>query len=166
VANERLGIVDERRAWRDSVLSSARISQAARARIMGRPVYRAPLVKVPAKAKDTPRPKKRLLGRRAGATTRSLQVIEAFAKAFRAHADDVLSPCHARNFARPRQAAIYFMSFELRMSNREICGLFVRDNSTIVSTKRRVAALLESDADFRDRYHRAERAIRAQWNAQ
>jgi chromosomal replication initiation ATPase DnaA len=134
---------------------------------MGRPLFQWPRPTPKPEAKREPRPKKRLgLGPRYKADSRAQQVVAAFCKAFEVEEEGVMSASHARIFARPRQASMYFLYTEVEMSSPQIGRLFDRDHSTVVHGRRAVGALLLTDPDFSARYHRAVRALRAIWSNQ
>ncbi len=156
-------------AQRDAILSSARMSPAARARAMGRKFHPTPAVPVVAEPAP-PTPKKRLgLGPRATLIGRVQQVIDAFCKAFEVELDGILSYSHSRKVARPRQAVMHFLHVQMQMTSTPIGKLFDRDHTTCLHAVRVVTGLLASDdaasADFSARYHRAVRTLRAIWTA-
>ena len=154
-------------AARDAILSTARMSPAARARAMGRTYYQPVAAVVPAVVEPAPPlPKKRLgLGPRSTAIGRAKQVVAAFAKAFEVDVDAILSPRRSRKVARPRQAAMYFLHVEMEMTTTPLGKLMGRDHSTVLHAKRVVSALLITDDEFSQRYHRAVRALRAIWSS-
>jgi hypothetical protein len=147
---------------RDAILSTARMSDVARARALGKPLYPAsPAQPKPIAPKPEPSRKRRVgLG---PLTPRERQVVIAFCTEFEVAVDDVLSYSRERKFARPRQAIMHFLWVETQMSQTQIGASLQRDHTTVLSGSRVAVNLLRCNEDFSVRYHRAERAIRAMW---
>lgn len=99
-----------------------------------------------------------------GTAAKAHDIIRIVCEVFHTKQVDVLSPTHARNFARPRQAAMFLMSRMLRLSEPSIGRVVGRDHSTVsYALRRKVPALLETDKGFASRFHHAQQKLRALW---
>lgn len=174
--NEPLGIVEERQAFRDSVLSTARISPAARARILGKTVYRVPAkehrivvdmkaatrtvettdrtLKPKALVPSKPRKRKRFCARGPYAA-----ILSAVAEAWDVSVFGLLSAKRPARLFRPRFAAALILR-ERKLSFPQIGrALGQKDHTTAQHEVRRAAHLLHTDKEWAARYHEAKRLI-------
>ncbi len=181
-----IGHYDYLVAQRDSVLASARMSAAARARALGQRHY-APIVTTATAAVVQPAPivarlattririhcATRVRGatsRHAGPTPdhrgRMSDIIAATADAFGVSVDDLLSPSRYRRVAYPRFAAKHIMFKVLRVSLASMGKVFGRDHTTCLTGVRRAAQLRRSDPAFAGRSRLVARELRRKWGVQ
>lgn len=177
---------------RDAVLSTARVSPADRARIMGLRLYQ-PIVEAPKQMVAAPLPAARpaplspiqpripipdrlnlsTKGRRrggnavpdhAGMAAKARDVITVFAEVFQVEVEGILSRRLSKKYARPRQAAMYLMAKHLRLSQTTIGAILQRDHTTVTSANILVTRLLVEDLGFRCRYEYATDRLRQLWS--
>lgn len=168
---------------RDAVLSSARVSPAARARILGRhhhrPAAKTHIITVNIKAetrtvetRDGSRPPPSTVPRArkpipvaarptppasgTGVPSRR-HILDAVAETFKVTVSALVGPSHDKRSAYARFAAIRLMRDKCKMSYPQIGrALSGRDHTTIMGALRRAEYLLEANAEWAERYHAAE----------
>ncbi len=179
-------------AQRERILSTARISTAARARAMGQKQY-APIVDKPAVvarpiAEPVAKPVEvippAVVARiripdgmsRAGwggpvpaeeigeVSQKAKDIITVCCTVWQVSVDGVLSADRSRVYVRPRQAAMAMMATHLKLSQPAIGKIFKRDHSTVThAATHKVPELLARDRGFRVRYAYAVRLLRKMW---
>jgi len=177
---------------RNRVLSTARMSPAARAAAMGKKyeyvdpaevataaVTAAPItVMMPCKGKysrrwrvNIPNPTMSTKGGYRAALVvgddipnKARDIIHVCCRIWRVNVDLLLSPLQSRQYARPRQAAMSMMAKQLRLSQKAIGRIFSRDHTTVMhAATHLVPRLLLEDRGFRVRYEYAGRELRKLW---
>lgn len=175
--NERSGYLDDLWARRDAVLSTARISNADRARITGRHYHR-PVAKVHRITVDiqsdtrtvetvdqTPKPVVKRDRTKAKSVKRHYirhehaDILNAVAEAFNITIFALLSPLRKRTIAWPRFAAMRLLS-QRGLSLHKVGKVFRRDHTTATHGLVRARALLEYDKEWAARYRAAKDMLR------
>jgi hypothetical protein len=155
--NEKLGIIEERQARLHAIMATARISPAARSRIMGEPIYLTPPVPKP---KAHPTEQFPRASRQAGGPVCVDDIMTAVSFAFRVHARPVLGKSKERWFSRPRFAAALLMKEKMAMSNIRIGEVFNRlSEASGGDMIRRAKFLLAYDQPWAALYRVAEHAL-------
>lgn len=174
--NQPLGIVAELQAIRNSILSTARMSPAAKARALGRPFCQSPVskthrivvdMKAGTKTVETryPEPKTVKLVPAPHRTTKRRYFQSAHSGIFNAVAEAwgitvfaLLSQSQARKAAWPR-FAVFRLLRRKGLSLTQIGAIMKRDHSTVLSGLRRAEYMLELDPTWAARYRAAEQAL-------
>lgn len=150
---------------RDSILSSARVSPAARARIMGRPAYPGAIFSTPAvKPKTYGIPDETYLQARRRPLAPKIsvgQVLEAVSAAFAVDIPSILGPSKFAPYCRPRFAAALLLRDKLKLSQLRVGAIFMRSSeSSGAAMIKRGREMLSTDPAWAERYHAAERLLK------
>lgn len=151
-------------AQRDAVLSTARMSPAARARAMGKRFYQVPNVtwitveKPKPVEKAAPRDSrtKRVKGHRG-------KILNAVADAFNVTLYELLDGRKTDRIARARFAAALFFRDRRSLSYPQIARAIKRkDHTSAMHEVQRARELLVTDPEWAERYHAAERLLKGE----
>lgn len=162
--NERLGIIEERQAWTNHVLSTARMSPAARARAMGKRYFQPPTVtwvtpEKPKPVEDAPPREmrtRRVKGERG-------KILNAVADAFNITLSEILDGRKTDRIARARFAAALFFRDGRNLSYPQIArAIKRRDHTSAMHEVARARELLATDPEWAERYHAAERLLKGE----
>lgn len=162
-ANDPIGYIEALHAKRDAVLSTARISPAARARIMGATLRYVPVVKVAAKEKytlplDLPATNRRIIPAVRYSTR---QVLDAVSDAFGIGVRAMLRGGNSPIFTRPRFAAALLLKEHMQMSRPRMANVFgCKSEASGWDMLKRARELLVTDPEWAARYHAAERILK------
>lgn len=149
-------------AQRDAILSGARVSLTARARIMGRPVYPGAINYTPppkplaaAEIPVAPRSDRQRLARDS-----VRDILNAVAATWKVSARALLGPSKSPCFSRPRFAAALLMKERMLLSNRLISYNFGRDSEASGwDMVKRARHLLEHNPEWAALYRAAAHAL-------
>ncbi len=175
--NEVLGIAADLKARRDHFLSTARISNAARARIMGRHYYRAVAkdhritvdikadtrtiatvyhsAEKPASAKEP-----RKLAKRHYIRHQHADILNAVAESFNITLFALLSPLRNNRTCRARFAAMRLVQKRHGVSTTRIGKMFRRDHTSAMHALRRAEEWLTTSPEWAELYHAAEARLK------
>ena len=160
---------------RDAVLSGARISPAARARILGKTVYRMPAkehrivvdMKAATRTVETtdyaaPKKAKRKDLRRRRLQSKYADIMEAVAAAFNVTLNALFGEVKKSDAATSRaRFAVMRMIREERGASTPCIGRAIkRDHTTVLSGLKRADQLIGTDRDWANRYHDARERVK------
>lgn len=166
---------------RDAVLSTARMSNAARARAMGRQPAYQPAAKIhiitvncakpeerivstvePVAAKPAARPETFVTPKHWRSNRGCNPILDAVAIAFHVTLGELLGEKRSNRLSAARFAASRLISMNLKMSTAQIGRTLKRDHTTIMHALVRARGLLDHDADWTARYRAAEHLFASQ----
>ncbi len=185
---EPIGIVDDLVTRRDAILSGARVSPEARARILGGRRYTLPVgkthhitvdlkagtrtvVTTEPKAAPPPSPiiipitlrsqRKRMYGFNFDQRVRD--VVETACEVFDVDPWEMMSADRHQRISRARHTAFSILKKVLRLSLPSIGRVFKRDHTSCLSGFRRSAFLRTTNAHYRHQYRTVMRRLREKW---